>query len=415
MTAIVAPRNNAQAIKSEPNWGNIWFLVSITVGGLLAIAYAVVVSPTAWHWWFALGLFVYTILGVTVDYHRHATHGSFKMARPILMFWRIGASLALQGYILKWVGDHRIHHAFTDRPDLDPHTPYQFGRPAPLRQQSAERLDWLRHPWQHEYVHQTAAGPLYMTLGELWRGFWWAHMIWICFKRDRPTEYKIADLLGEQVMVDGQPLRDEQGQIVRQRNFNAWQADHYWVFVVGSFALPALVGVIAGASGGWSGAIREGITALMIAGVLRVFVSLHSAWMTNSVCHMIGSKTKDSLGRKFNGDDSRNVWWLFWLLLGENWHNLHHRFPRAFGHGWKWYHPDLTKWMVLVLEVPERLRQGLDWLSAWARLPGPVQLVCGRLAWICERCRLVWDVQRVPKYFVHRDDQLLPSERETAA
>src|SRR5262245_42371044 len=58
--------------------------------------------PFVWGWglsWLDVGLgvffFYFTGLGVTIGYHRHFTHGSFKAKRPLRIFLAIAASMAV--------------------------------------------------------------------------------------------------------------------------------------------------------------------------------------------------------------------------------------------------------------------------------------------------------------------------------
>ena len=84
-------------------------------------------------WAFIVLQFV-TGLGVTVGYHRLLAHRSFHVPKWLEYVLTLCGSLALQGGAIKWVATHRVHHAFSDRPQ-DPHSPT--------------------------------------------RGFWWAHMLWL--------------------------------------------------------------------------------------------------------------------------------------------------------------------------------------------------------------------------------------------
>jgi stearoyl-CoA desaturase (Delta-9 desaturase) len=65
-------------------------------------------------------------LGITVFYHRGFAHRAFTMRRWVQFSgaW-VGASAAQRGP-LWWVGTHRIHHRYTDRPG-DPHSPVVDG------------------------------------------------------------------------------------------------------------------------------------------------------------------------------------------------------------------------------------------------------------------------------------------------
>jgi fatty-acid desaturase len=103
--------------------------------------------PVAWGWglsWTDMILaavwYTVTCLGVTVGYHRHFTHGSFKAKRPLRLALAVAGGLAVQGPILHWVADHRRHHAFSDK-DGDPHSPWLFGTsPAALARGFWHRL-----------------------------------------------------------------------------------------------------------------------------------------------------------------------------------------------------------------------------------------------------------------------------------
>ena len=97
---------------------------------LLALIAAV---PLAWGWgitWIdiglALGFYFLSGLGVTIGFHRHFTHRSFKANRPLRIGLAIAGSMAFQGDVITWVADHRRHHAYADK-EGDPHSPWLFG------------------------------------------------------------------------------------------------------------------------------------------------------------------------------------------------------------------------------------------------------------------------------------------------
>ena len=72
--------------------------------------------------------------GITVGFHRHFTHKSFKAKPWLRVVMAITGSLAVQGNVLHWVADHRRHHAFSDR-EGDPHSPWLFGTSPLARRQ----------------------------------------------------------------------------------------------------------------------------------------------------------------------------------------------------------------------------------------------------------------------------------------
>ena len=85
-------------------------------------------------WVFMVLQLITGCLGVTLGFHRLMTHRSFKTPKWVEYLLCLFGSLSLQGGPIKWVATHRVHHAFSDRPQ-DPHSPN--------------------------------------------RGFWWAHMLWL--------------------------------------------------------------------------------------------------------------------------------------------------------------------------------------------------------------------------------------------
>src|SRR5688572_16078907 len=106
----------------------LWALVA---GPFLALLVSV---PVAWGWglsWVDFGIamaaYLVTGFGITVGFHRHLTHGSFKASRWLRVALAVAGSLAIQGPPIQWVADHRRHHAFADR-EGDPHSPWRSGQ-----------------------------------------------------------------------------------------------------------------------------------------------------------------------------------------------------------------------------------------------------------------------------------------------
>ena len=110
--------------------------------------------------------------------------------------------------------------------------------------------------------------------------------------------------------------------------------------------------------------VDGGLSALLWAGLVRIFLVHHITWSINSICHFFGS-------RRFDLDDqSTNVFWLALPSLGEAWHHNHHAFPRSAFHGLRWYELDPSGWLILgmarvrlawdvVTVTPERARAKL--------------------------------------------------------
>src|SRR5664280_573202 len=212
---------HALPIPTNDRWVENAVLLAFIGVPFLALVAAV---PFAWGWglsWLDAALFAvfYAISGhgITVGFHRFFTHGSFAASRAVKIALAIAGSLAVEGPILRWVADHRRHHAFSDR-DGDPHSPWRYGDTVPA----------------------------------LIKGLWWAHMGWMFDKeRTNPRRY-IPDLLGD---ADLQRV---------SRQFPIWVA-------VSMLTPPVLGGLI---SWSWHGAI----TAFFWASLVRVGLLHHTTW-----------------------------------------------------------------------------------------------------------------------------------------
>lgn len=68
------------------------------------------------------GMYFFTVLGITVGFHRMLTHRSFETG-PVMKFILLAlGSMAVQGGAIEWAATHIKHHAETDTDD-DPHSP----------------------------------------------------------------------------------------------------------------------------------------------------------------------------------------------------------------------------------------------------------------------------------------------------
>lgn len=102
-------------------------VIAIVVIPFLAVFYAI------WQAWnkyvtiqdLLLMLVLYTLItmgGVTMGLHRYFTHRSFKTNPFIKYTLGVLSELSLQGGIISWVADHRLHHQFSDK-EGDLHSP----------------------------------------------------------------------------------------------------------------------------------------------------------------------------------------------------------------------------------------------------------------------------------------------------
>ncbi len=157
------------------------------------------------------------------------------------------------------------------------------------------------------------------------RGLLHAHVGWLFIHthRGRRTRYA-PDLLRDPVV--------------------SWVDRTFLVWAVGGLAMSFGLGVLFG------GRLRDGVTGLLWGGAVRMLILHHVTYSINSLCHFFGRR------RYATSDESRNLAWLAPLSLGEAWHNNHHAFPTAAGHG-------MDRWQIdpsaLVIRGLERL--GLAW------------------------------------------------------
>ncbi|GAA4551577.1 acyl-CoA desaturase [Pseudonocardia xishanensis] len=242
---LAADRPGAKPVlagtRGLPQQLGVYVFVFVPLAALLAaIPLAVTVGFLGWAD-VAVGAVFYAVscLGITVGYHRYFTHGSFKAARGLKIALAVAGSLAMQGPVIKWVADHRRHHAFSDKAG-DPHSPWLFGT-------------------------GTRA---------LARGFWHSHTGWL-FDRDLTNEERFTpDLLADADLRRVDSL------------FGLWSAL--------TLLLPALVGGLVTWS--WWGAL----TALFWAGLVRVALLHHVTWSINSICHMWGERPFAARDRSAN-------------------------------------------------------------------------------------------------------------------
>jgi stearoyl-CoA desaturase (delta-9 desaturase) len=238
-------------------------------------------------------MYVLTAGGVTVGYHRLLTHRAFQTRSWVRYTLAVLGSMALQGRVIDWVADHRKHHTFTDE-EGDPHSPHA-GHGAGLRGMLA--------------------------------GLWHAHVGWLFSTHGQASRQRFArDLVEDRTM----------------RRINR----AFPQLTLLSLALPFALGVAL--SGG--SLVDGGLSALLWAGLVRIFLVHHVTWSINSICHFFGRRRFDT------DDESTNVFWLALPSLGEAWHHNHHAFPQSAFHGLRWYELDPSGWAIRVLE-----RLGLAW------------------------------------------------------
>ena len=108
-TAAEAPIFQAQPLK----WR--WEVVTVTL--MLHLAALLALLPQFFSWKaVAVAVLLHCItlgLGVSLGFHRLASHRSFKLPKLLEYFFILCGTLAAQGSVKGWVGYHRMHHLYT--------------------------------------------------------------------------------------------------------------------------------------------------------------------------------------------------------------------------------------------------------------------------------------------------------------
>ncbi|KAJ9063391.1 stearoyl-CoA 9-desaturase [Entomophthora muscae] len=69
---------------------------------------------------FSIAYYAISALGITAGYHRYHSHRSYQASLIYQVYIMLAGTAAIQGSILCWCRDHRIHHRFTDT-EKDPY------------------------------------------------------------------------------------------------------------------------------------------------------------------------------------------------------------------------------------------------------------------------------------------------------
>jgi stearoyl-CoA desaturase (delta-9 desaturase) len=178
-------------------------------------------------------MYVVTILGVTLGFHRLLTHRSFQTFKWLQYGIAAVGSMAMQGPVMSWVADHRKHHAHTDQ-EGDPHTPHGHG-------------DGLK-------------GAIV--------GLWYAHMGWLFAKSGQAEHTRYA-----------RDLVEDRGMRVIHSTFGLW--------VLLGIAIPFAIGYA------FAGTLGGALEAALWGGPVRIFLLHHVTWSINSVCHFFGTRRFD--------------------------------------------------------------------------------------------------------------------------
>ncbi len=176
-----------------------------------------------------LVLYVATILGVTVGFHRLFSHRSYKARTWLKVVLGGLGSMAAQGNLIYWVATHRRHHQYSEGQG-DPHSPYVMdGKP----------LSWLR-------------------------GLWHSHLGWMLDSEMTNTVKFAKDLMRDKAIARVNAL--------------------YFQWVAFGLLLPAVIGGLVTLS--WSGALGG----FLWGGMVRMFLVHHAMWTSGSTAHLFGAR-----------------------------------------------------------------------------------------------------------------------------
>ena len=144
------------------------------------------------------------------------------------------------------------------------------------------------------------------------RGFWFSHLLWMFRERSRREDDRyLKDLLKDKVLQ--------------------FQDKYYGLCLAAVNVLAIWVAFLI--SGDLMGAI-------VIAFLLRLFLSHHLTWFINSLAHMWGAQPYSSEHSAVNNAV------LAFLTFGEGYHNFHHTFAGDYRNGVRWYQFDPTKYLI---------------------------------------------------------------------
>ena len=135
-----------------------------------------------------VGLYFVTGFGITVGFHRFATHRSFQ-SRPVVEFILLAlGSMAVEGPVLQWVATHWKHHRLADQAG-DPHSPlegmvhahmgWMFGTQKGIPERDAKHLlkDRVAVFVSRTFALWAALGFVIPFLIDGWRGLLWGGLV----------------------------------------------------------------------------------------------------------------------------------------------------------------------------------------------------------------------------------------------
>ena len=292
--------------RSAPAWEVAYYHYRV-VPLMLALGVAVYLRapfapPPRW-WLVCLLVYLVCHVGVFIGCHRWASHHQFVASTPLKWFLSLLAAWCLQGTPAHWAFLHRLHHRFCDQGLLDlqaPRAPHfvLYGH-----------YSWFTTPVEHFFMSSHTNGeaiipdllhdPAMPSFGREVRAHALCH---VSILAAIALGYAACELIRRRA-------EDTPGRIVYETVLKAY------VIACWYFWLPC---------------------ALAFQCVLLVIDAVH----------MWGDRAfEDAMSAPC---DARNNAFLFFPLLGENWHNNHHATPRS-ASTWVWSYQLDCQYMTIRL------------------------------------------------------------------
>lgn len=177
-----------------------------------------------------VGMLLITGIGVSAGLHRHFSHRSFDLVPWARWLLGLAGVATAQGYLVRWIFDHRVHHQFSDRPG-DPHSPHCFG---------GRRLCGLP-------------------------GLLHAHMGWLLKTRPAIDARRVRDVVADPLCL--------------------WLDRYSPLVATGGFVFPGMVAL------GFEQTFGSFVRGCLWGGAVRMFLLNHITWAVNSLGHSWGRRS----------------------------------------------------------------------------------------------------------------------------